>query len=523
MKRAATLLLIAFTALPAAAAVPPSDPGFWLDRAAADISSIPAHPKTKAMLSPLDLAGMLVEDRGSDADRRLLRSVLDHYHPAPNPDPAIRHARYALNAAYARALLGDRREAASLADDARTSLADTVPGVTRLSIDTALAMVYARLGDDDRAVDLSARAGASMPFLGKTYTYAELSKVYDDLGKKSFADKSRHLAESAARESAESMKDVEITHVISLYARAGDYPAALKLLDALPNDFHRSDALVKIARAQQRAGLKTQAAATLRRAADALSKSESAGNPSFFWAIAETAAEWHDKRLFLDLAPLVERALETNRDERYYYLPQLAQGYAAAGDLESYPRLAALAAAEPVTGKYAKNNTAIRDVLLAAARARSGDMDTAMSALDRVIQSHVLPDYKWAEYGYAVPEALIDAGRFDDAYAAARKVFSDPEKFSHLRQEIAGLLCDMGRYDHAWATAAKVYFDHRRVALFRRIAAAELSADPLAARRHVDSIQTPWERAMTNLGIAESLTHIPPTGRRRLFDPDYAP
>jgi tetratricopeptide (TPR) repeat protein len=518
MKRAAALLLIAFTALPAAAAVPPSDPGFWFDRAAADIASIPAHPKTKAMLSSLDLAGMLVEDRGSDADRRLLRSTLDHYEPVPNPDPALRHAYYALNAAYARALLGDRREAASLADDARTSVPDTAPGVTRLFIDTALAMVYARLGDDDRAVDLSARAGASMPFLGKTYTYAELSKVYDDLGKKSLADKSRHLAESAARQSKD---DVELVGVISLYARAGDYPAAVKLLDALPNDFHRSDALVKIARAQRHAGLKPQAAGTLRRAADVLSKSESADCPDCFWKIAQLAAEWHDKRLFLDLAPLVERALETNRRMRSYCLPELAQGYAAVGDLGSYHRLAALAAAEPVTGEYAKNNTAIRDVLLAAARARSGDVDAAMSALDRVIRSRVLADYQWDEYGYAVPEALVDAGRFDEAYAAARKVFSDPEKFSHLHQEIAGLLSDAGRYDDAWTTAAKVYFAHRRVALFRRIAAAELSVDPLAARRHVDSIQIPWERAMTNLGVAESLAHIPPTGRRHLFDTNH--
>jgi hypothetical protein len=360
-----------------------------------------------------------------------------------------------------------------------------------------------------------------MPFLGKTYTYAELSKVYDDLGKESLADKSRHLAESAARESAESMKDVEITHVISLYARAGDYPAAFKLVDALPNDFHRSDALVKIARAQQRAGLEPQAAATLRRAADVLSKSESADSPSSFWAIAKTAVDWHDKRLFLDLAPLVERTLETNRDESYYYLPQLAQGYAAAGDFESYRRLAALAAAEPITGEYAKDNTAIRDVLLAAAQARSGDVDTAMSALDRVIRSRVLPDYKWAEYGYAVPEALIDAGRFDDAYAAAKRVFTNPDDLSLLHKEIAGLLCDMGRYDDAWATAAKVRWDHRRVGLFRRIAAAELSADPLAARRLVDSIQIPWERAMTNLGVAESLAHIPPTGHRHLFDINY--
>jgi hypothetical protein len=154
---------------------------------------------------------------------------------------------------------------------------------------------------------------------------------------------------------------------------------------------------------------------------------------------------------------------------------------------------------------------------IAAARARAGD--SAGVARDEAASKKAGPldpeqwDYPWSN----VVEGYADAGRFDEALAAAPRARDD--NYKGLPTYVARRQAQAGRFAEAWKTLAALPARARLRGeydlIVRQVRATQ--TDGLAAR--IDAIGLPSERALADIAVGATLLNRPFVGMLRAYAP----
>jgi hypothetical protein len=154
-------------------------------------------------------------------------------------------------------------------------------------------------------------------------------------------------------------------------------------------------------------------------------------------------------------------------------------------------------------------------LLIAAARARAGDVSGVASDKSASLKSATLdsPDWELA-YG-AVAERFADAGLFDDALAALAD--AGPDKYGITLRYITHRMLRAGKIDKAWQAVAAVPGPRNAGGVCDAIVQETLAGRSAELAGRIDALPSPLERATADFEVAATLSGRPYQGLLGIF------
>jgi tetratricopeptide (TPR) repeat protein len=489
----------------------------WLDRAAGEVARVAGTPGQLNLLPELSMGVTLVRLRGSEADRALLRKLMDA--PPPAKHAKATQAAYELGqklaAAEALAALGEiagAREVLAVVEQDVGRLKPAFPGAAEFGV----AWVWACAGDVERAIAWATREPG---MLDTPSRLCLLAGHVASLGRDDLRDRVFGAAlEVAAAEDDPEERGRMLRNIASKQAEAGDIAGGLSTANAIEFAYHKVDALQKLAEIAHSCGDHPAAHRMLGAALDTMPLVEGYSRREMGSGLGSTAVRVGDREAFLRAAAIVESALE--REDAYASLwAKLAFGAAAFQQREMMERYLKSAEAE-LNDLEEPKHRADAELYIAAAYARAGRRDEALAWVARSKKTFPPDDYSVPESFPQFVRGTIECGDPEQALADAAAAYEDDADADFARERAVRFDVARGRFASAWKTARAIRkYQHRRIAACRYVAEHQVWAgEHEQVVDEVNELADPRERAVVYLGVAHTSLRGGSSGPLQSFD-----